>query len=586
MQTNGWPDGQPDTLALIRRPACCVEAHIPDKIESSLPLRENQAFVHIRAAFAAPNLSPADTPGEPGWVMPHPYDVRDVSWMYVVLQGGYSARVTRTGWRVRVPSPSGTYAASAAAGLALGDGDGVAEGRRRARISVASEPLVVTAGAVVRAPAFNSSFAVASSAAAKASDFGRAARGALPYARHPSAASRRTNDFHRWDWEKLCMIFHAVAGSAPHWPTLEKNEDVVIRTSSCELEGSPASLLNRAKYGSNQRSANEFIRIIDAFTLYTAAMNPQDLLLPFDTFLHLFIGELNDIPQDADCMPVIRRMSNILMYAMPLIVLNLNDDDDLARARDTIRTRAWAYSGDSPGASVVTAYQQVRMYLVPAGPVALDTAFPKRARAPTLSRDVRTPASQALPPELAVSDISYYIGRGRDETEGWDKAEEEEGDVDDVNAGDAEAGDTKASEAEVRDVKATGRARGGTWRARTRRSRWWATRVEEVGRVEAGETQQDEEEEGDMEVREAEEARRRAESSAGVGNGEEGSGEVDAGVKAGGRPDGRSWRGGVGIGSAGERSGGLTKMRAASARWAKDGMEVEVEVEGGGGGRG
>ncbi|KAH9942127.1 uncharacterized protein BXZ73DRAFT_74445 [Epithele typhae] len=140
------------------------------------------------------------------------------------------------------------------------------------------------------------------------------------------------------------------------------------------------------------------------------------------------------------------------------------------------------YSGDSPGASVVTAYRQMRMHLVPAGPVALDTAFPKRARAPpgaTLSRDVWTPAPQALPPELAVSDINYYIGAlvsnttprdnaeaeagacdaeqggtDEDEAEGRDKAEEGEGDVKDVNAGDAEAGDAKASDVEVSDVKA------------------------------------------------------------------------------------------------------------------------------------
>ncbi|KAH9934043.1 uncharacterized protein BXZ73DRAFT_77136 [Epithele typhae] len=121
-----------------------------------------------------------------------------------------------------------------------------------------------------------------------------------------------------------------------------------------------------------------------------------------------------------------------------------------------------AVKKERSGASVVTAYQQVRMHLVPAGPVALDTALPKRARAPlgaTLSRDVRTPAPQALPPELAVSDINYYIGRRR----GGDNAEEEEGDMGDVNAGDAEAGDAKASEAEEGDAEGSrgGPRRGG-----------------------------------------------------------------------------------------------------------------------------
>ncbi|KAH9910264.1 uncharacterized protein BXZ73DRAFT_83786 [Epithele typhae] len=79
-------------------------------------------------------------------------------------------------------------------------------------------------------------------------------------------------------------------------------------------------------------------------------------------------------------------------------------------------------------------------------------------------------------------------------------------------------------------------------------------------------------------------ARRRAENSAEVGNGEEGSGEVgqadaEIEVKAGGRPDVRSRRG------ENVRMDVLVRcgpVWTRPAKWAKDGMEVEVEVEGGG----
>ncbi|KAH9911229.1 uncharacterized protein BXZ73DRAFT_82912 [Epithele typhae] len=255
------------------------------------------------------------------------------------------------------------------------------------------------------------------------------------------------------------------------------------------------------------------------------------------------------------------------------------------------------------------------MHLVPAGPVALDTAFPKRARAPpgaTLSRDVRTPAPQALPPELAVSDINYYIGalRGdaegsRGEVKGQDEAEQVVG-----NAGNAKGEEAQSSEGgrceRKDDVGGGGNVGGGhdvgwddteegrvgggggrrrvTRRARGRRRR--QRRYADAGDMEVGDDAEvaDARGGGGPRVREAEEgvraqapevcrraARRRAENSAEVGNGEEGSGEVgqadaEIEVKAGGRPDVRSRRGEVGVGNAGGWSGGLTKTRAAVHR--------------------
>ncbi|KAH9940226.1 uncharacterized protein BXZ73DRAFT_99217 [Epithele typhae] len=91
--------------------------------------------------------------------------------------------------------------------------------------------------------------------------------------------------------------------------------------------------------------------------------------------------------------------------------------------------------GDTMRASLVGISQPVRMHLVPAGPVALDTAFPKRARAPLGQRRTQMSGHRRL--------------RRRHPSSLSPTAE----DVGDVNAGDAEAGDAKASDAEERDAE-------------------------------------------------------------------------------------------------------------------------------------
>ncbi|KAH9933675.1 uncharacterized protein BXZ73DRAFT_101060 [Epithele typhae] len=85
--------------------------------------------------------------------------------------------------------------------------------------------------------------------------------------------------------------------------------------------------------------ATEVHRLIKAFAWYTSHEEPHTAPLPFETFLGIVLRELGNLAAQENSMPAIHRISNMLLYTMPEVILNFSES--WAPVRGARCTRTW-----------------------------------------------------------------------------------------------------------------------------------------------------------------------------------------------------------------------------------------------------